>query len=80
MLAPWVHVKMIVDPLASVAPAAAGGVPVAVPPVLVALASVRADPSQVGAVAGQVTAEPSVKVPLPHVYVAVAAAAPAPAP
>jgi|TARA_B110000090_G_scaffold102596_1_gene115269 hypothetical protein len=41
-------VKTIVDPLASVAPAAAGGVPVAVPPVLAALAKVMADPSQVG--------------------------------
>jgi H+/gluconate symporter-like permease len=40
---------MIVDPSASVAPAAAGAVPVASPPVLAALASVVLDPSQVEA-------------------------------
>jgi len=70
---------MIVDPSASVAPAAAGGVPVAVPPDLAALARVMLLPSQVwvGADNGHVTAEPSAKAPeLPHVYVVVAAVPP----
>ena len=70
--------KITVDPAVSVAPAAAGGVPVALPPVLVALATVMADPSQVST--GQVTAESSTKEPkAPHVYWVVAAAVPLPA-
>ena len=44
---------MIVDPSASVAPAAAGAVPVASPPVLAALARVVLDPSQVEAAASE---------------------------
>jgi len=81
----WVQVKMIVNPLASVAPVAAGGVPLAVPPVLAASSSVMEVPSQVGAAAaaGQLTAVPSlVNKPedASHVHVLVAAAAPAPAP
>ena len=60
---------MMVLPLASVAPAAADGVPVASPPLRAALASVIEDPSQVGAAAGHVTAESSAKTPvLPQVY------------
>ena len=81
MPALWVHVKTIVFPLVSVVPAAAGGVPVAVPPLLAALVSVMADPSQVGAVVGQVTAASSTKTPVaPHVYWVVAAAIPLAAP
>jgi len=69
---------MIVVAAASVAPAAPVP-PVAVPPVLAAVASVTADPSQVGAVVGQVMGPPvSVKLPLPHVHVEVAVVPAAP--
>ena len=65
---------MIVEPTGWVAATAP------VPPVTAALASVMADPSQVGAAAGQVTSESSAKVPKAlHVYRVVAAASPKPA-
>jgi len=70
---------MIVVAAASLAPAAPVGPPVAVPPDLAAVASVTADPSQVGAVVGQVMGPPvSVKLPLPHVHVEVAVVPAAP--
>ena len=81
--AAWVQVKMIVASLASVAPVAAGGVPLAVPAVLVASASVMEAPLQVGAAAGQLTTVPSLvnkPVDSSHVHVLVAAAAPTPPP
>ena len=69
---------MIVVPAFSAAPAAPVGPPVAVPPVLAALAKVTADPSQLGAAVGQVTAAAAVKVPLPQVNVEVAVTPAAP--
>ena len=70
---------MIVVPPASVA-LATPVPPVAVPPVLAALASVMLVPSQVGAAVGQVTVGLcSVNVPnAPHVYVVFAAGWPLP--
>jgi len=69
---------MIVVAAASVAPAAPVGPPVASPPDLAALASVTADPSQVGAALGQTTVAAAVKVPLPQVNVEVAVTPAAP--